>query len=380
MGLHSKLALCRLYAVIRPIAFQAFAMLVLLAGLLPAEENSPFVPGQTVMVSPPLVELLIEDRVIATVKRGDILQVSLVRDDWLFVWEKQAWIHRNDVWTTQQARQQLSEEIKNKPSADAHHLRGIAENAAQEFELAIADFNAALQLSPENASIHNNRGGALQKQGRLDDAIADFSKAIELSPKTPLFWINRSAAWAEAGNADKALADAQQAVLLAPNNAAAINSRGVSYYDKEEFELALADYSAAIKLAPHFTAAYSNRAAVLKRQDKFAEAAADYQEAVRLGQRNATAKNDFAWFLLTCPDAKYRDAKRAVGLAVEACTLTDNADWNLLDTLAVAYHQTGRHAQAVQTLEMAVKLAPADEQTALKQKLDTYRDAATKSK
>ena len=73
---------------------------------------------------------------------------------------------------------------------------------------------------------------------------------------------------------------------------------------------------------------------VLARQGKWAEAAAAFRRAVdhfaeRVKQSGgphdrknlATAENDFAWLLATCPDAKRRDPDRAVELARKAVEL-----------------------------------------------------------
>ena len=53
------------------------------------------------------------------------------------------------------------------------------------------------------------------------------------------------------------------------------------------------------------------------------KAIADYNEAIRLDPKYALAYNGLAWLAATCPDAKYRDGKKAVQSAVTACKLTE---------------------------------------------------------
>ena len=62
----------------------------------------------------------------------------------------------------------------------------------------------------------------------------------------------------------------------------------------------------------------------------------------------------------TAPDDALRDGPTAVTLAERACERTRQAVPMFLDTLAAAYAEAGRFADAVTTQERAVELAPAD--------------------
>lgn len=54
--------------------------------------------------------------------------------------------------------------------------------ALQCYDAAVADYDKALSLKPDDAGIHYNRGNALLEQGRDDQAVANFSKALSLDP------------------------------------------------------------------------------------------------------------------------------------------------------------------------------------------------------
>jgi tetratricopeptide (TPR) repeat protein len=69
------------------------------------------------------------------------------------------------------------------------------------------------------------------------------------------------------------------------------------------------------------------------------------------------ALNNLAWILATHPDAQLRDGTRAVELASRAVQLTRTNSAPMLDTLAVAYAETGRFAEAVETAKKALGLA-----------------------
>ena len=82
------------------------------------------------------------------------------------------------------------------------------------------------------------------------------------------------------------------------------------------------------------------------------------RQAVSLYPDNANALNELAWFLVTTNDPKCRDASKAVELAKQAVALTDEKAGYILDTLAVAYYESGDLAQAVKYSTMAAQMPP----------------------
>jgi hypothetical protein len=89
------------------------------------------------------------------------------------------------------------------------------------------------------------------------------------------------------------------------------------------------------------------------------------------------ALNDLAWLLATRPQAEDRDGVRAVGFAERACELTQYRQTIMVGTLAAAYAEAGRFAEAVTTAERALTLATqAGDQALLaknQQLLELYR-------
>jgi lipoprotein NlpI len=60
---------------------------------------------------------------------------------------------------------------------------------------ALADYDHALQIDPNDEHAYNNRGLVLQARGDLEGAVADFSQAIQIDPTFSQAQRNR--AWAE---------------------------------------------------------------------------------------------------------------------------------------------------------------------------------------
>jgi tetratricopeptide (TPR) repeat protein len=71
----------------------------------------------------------------------------------------------------------------------------------------------------------------------------------------------------------------------------------------------------------------------------------------------ALALNNLAWFLVTCPDPKLRDPRRAVGLAKKAVELAQASPENQ-NTLGVARYRAGNWRGAIEALTTSEELAP----------------------
>src|SRR5262249_2650804 len=96
---------------------------------------------------------------------------------------------------------------------------------------------------------------------------------------------------------------------------------------------------------------------------RWADAQASYRQALAdaapLGDRAgdasaASIRNDWAWMLATCPEAKVRDPQRAVELAKKAVELDPRPSyWN---TLGAAQYRAGKSQEALTALEKSMEL------------------------
>jgi tetratricopeptide (TPR) repeat protein len=71
---------------------------------------------------------------------------------------------------------------------------GNAAYSSGSFGNAIASFNLAIRLHPEDASAFNSRGNAYARTGNLYRAIADYNEAIRLKPNYAAAFCNRGLA------------------------------------------------------------------------------------------------------------------------------------------------------------------------------------------
>ncbi|MEO6587763.1 MAG: TonB family protein [Pyrinomonadaceae bacterium] len=87
-----------------------------------------------------------------------------------------------------------------------------------EYDLAIVDYNKALELNPKSVPAYFNRARAFYFKKDFSSAVESYSKAIELTPKDSVAYYNRGVSYEKTGDALKAADDYQKAVELDESN------------------------------------------------------------------------------------------------------------------------------------------------------------------
>ena len=68
-------------------------------------------------------------------------------------------------------------------ASDEHYKRGLALEDKGDHDKAIAEFNEAIRLDPQNAFAYKGRGVAWSKKGEFDRAMTDFDESLRINPK-----------------------------------------------------------------------------------------------------------------------------------------------------------------------------------------------------
>jgi tetratricopeptide (TPR) repeat protein len=97
--------------------------------------------------------------------------------------------------------------------------------ALKNFDSALADFNRAIELSPDMAWGYHGRGTTLMFQGKMLEAIDNFNRAIQLNPTIAFSWFNRGLAKVFLGNEAEAEPDFAQSLNLKPELKAEMERR-----------------------------------------------------------------------------------------------------------------------------------------------------------
>jgi tetratricopeptide (TPR) repeat protein/tRNA A-37 threonylcarbamoyl transferase component Bud32 len=133
-----------------------------------------------------------------------------------------------------------------------HLLKGFAEGEMREFELAEADFARAEQLGLDRAARYVmlvNRGVMRLRKGSHDAAIADFQGAIDLEPNQFQAYIDLAHAYQNLKRLGEARGTLDRALAKIPDQAALLRARAQVHRLEGHEREALADLDQAIKLA-----------------------------------------------------------------------------------------------------------------------------------
>ena len=133
----------------------------------------------------------------------------------------------------------------------AYNNRDVAYKAKGEYDLALKDYDQAIQLDPNSASHYNNRGIIYRLKHDYDRAIADYDEAIWLKNNYVAAYYNRALAYVDKGNYGRALADFGVVLQFNPNNALALYARGWMLLKKGDTEAGNADIAAAKAINPN---------------------------------------------------------------------------------------------------------------------------------
>jgi len=174
-------------------------------------------------------------------------------------------------------------------NAFAWNNRGSTLRNLGRYEEALAAFDKALALKPDNAFAWNNRGSTLRNLGRYEEALAANDNALALKPDHASAWNNRGNTLNDLGRYEEALAACDKALVLKPDNAIAWNNRGNALDGLGRYEEALAAYDKALAFQPDYASPWNNRGNTLSHLGHYEKALAAYDQALALRPDNAFA-------------------------------------------------------------------------------------------
>ena len=177
---------------------------------------------------------------------------------------------------------------------------GLAFNALNQHQKALASFDLAIQLQPDFFEAHGNRGAMLAVLGRHDEAVESYRKTIAIKPDFADAHCNLGSALTQLQRYDEALASLDRALALRPDYPDALYNRGNVLKLLKRYEEALASYDRALTLQPNHADAHNNRGQVLRELERYDEALASYDRALALRPQHVMAHcNAAALRLLT---------------------------------------------------------------------------------
>jgi tetratricopeptide (TPR) repeat protein len=235
---------------------------------------------------------------------------------------------------------------------------------------AIPQYQKALELNPQYHAIHNSLGLALVSAGQPDQAIVQFNQALEAYPESADVHINLGRALAMKDRLDEAMEEFQKAARLDPRSAEANDNIGRVLASKGRMEDAIPYFEKAVQIDPGFAEAHQFLGAALYyARGQVQQALVEWRAALRAQPNFLPALNEAAHVLAASPDASARNGAEAVALAERAVKLSGGHEAIYLDTLAAAYAEVGRFADAVATARRGLEIATSRDQSQLREGL-----------
>lgn len=195
------------------------------------------------------------------------------------------------------------------------------------YDLAMADLNHAIDLSPQNlmaywllgdvfynkkdykssissyrraielglgkatalgingAEVYRDLGDAYQASGDISQAIESFSNALSIDPRDREAYESRASLYMQKNDFDKVIADYSKSIELQPDGGYSYFFRGYAYYRKHDYEKALTDFGKASELMPEDAQVYYFRGIVNEAKGDLERAIDDFGITTRLNPK-----------------------------------------------------------------------------------------------
>lgn len=165
---------------------------------------------------------------------------------------------KGDARGAARAFAQAAEEVLG--DADSYNMRGFMHFVSGQDELALADYEASLALSPNQPDTLAWRGLCRLRLKRYDAAIADFTRLIAMQPADARGFWRRGEALVYSGKHAEGLRDLDRAIALGGDERGAAHfARGMAQQALGDVAGALRSYDTAIERDPENAACRARR-------------------------------------------------------------------------------------------------------------------------
>jgi Flp pilus assembly protein TadD len=179
---------------------------------------------------------------------------------------------------------------KNPTAAMAHNNLGLLLQKRGELDEALAHYEQAIALAPEQVEAHANLGDVLLARGQVDDALAQYRRAVELDPRQPTIRYNLATVLTQRGQLDEAIRQYRQALELAPHAPQIHLNLGWALLRQGHLVEAEQHFRAVLQVWPDSAPAHYQLGIALARQGKTRAATEQFRDAVRLDPNDAKAR------------------------------------------------------------------------------------------
>jgi eukaryotic-like serine/threonine-protein kinase len=238
---------------------------------------------------------------------------------------------------------------------------GRIHDAQGKRDLALQEFQHALDLDQRNAWALRGLASVYQHAGRSADAETTFKKAIALQPDEWEGYNLLGNFYDEQGRYPESISEFKKAVELTPDNAEVYVNLGATYLDEgstRSLSLAEEALKKSIQLGPSYPA-YANLGGVYALQRRHAESVAITEKALQLNGKNYMVWNnllvEYEWLH---DEARVEAAAKHIVPLLEQTVQLEPQDAVAQSLLAVMQAKNSKRQQAVDHIQTALALGP----------------------
>ncbi len=249
-----------------------------------------------------------------------------------------------------------------------HTVRGVGFNDDGRYAEAAEEFSRALQLEPTSLHARVGLADSLNRLSRREEARQEADRALQLHPDSVEAWLQQGVSLGLDGRYEQAAEFLRRAAGAASDHPTVYQALATCYTRLGQHQKVVEACEHGLRIDPFNPELHYALAVTLTSHGDAARAAEHFQYGLILQPERVEALNNLAWILASNPSDKLRNGQEAVRLAERACELTQQREPTLLGTLAAAYAEAGRFADAVRTGRKAEELAAASGQPEVAEK------------
>jgi serine/threonine-protein kinase len=245
----------------------------------------------------------------------------------------------------------------------AYVTLGRIHDATGKNDLALSEFEKALQLDPRNADALTGEAHTYEHAGRLSDAEAAYKKAIALRPD---YWDGYSSLatfYDNQGKYEDAIKQLLHSAELTPDNAAVYSNLGSIYLDqgdRSKFSLAEKALRKSLELGPTY-GALANLGYLQVLQGRYRESADTTEKALRINDKDYIVWANLAMAYEGLHDeARLRAALDRELPLLEQVVQSSPRDAATQSRLGLLYAQKKMSDKALSRVQTALALTPDD--------------------
>ncbi len=236
-------------------------------------------------------------------------------------------------------------------------------DAQGKHDLAMQEFQHALELDPHDASALEGLARSYENSGRIADAEVTFEKAAAMRPDDWAGYSNLGAFYDRQGKYRQAITAYQQALQITPDNAELYSNLAGAYLDQggaKSLELGEQALKKSIALNPSYQA-YGNLGLLYLQERRYADAASATEDALKINGNNYLVWNNLMLaYEGANEEEKAKAARQRAEQLAEKVVALKPQDAMAQSTLATLYAQDKESEKALSKIRTSLALAPDD--------------------